>query len=467
MRVDGRRRNTNLIESRARATNASMSRGSGFRSDSPVTVTLTVPRALVIGSRVRRLFLPEHQLGEQAALLPLLRGFRRRRRLPSRRYLPVHHVQQVPQHYRENERPDDGARQQRDGAHLLRRRPNLPHPVEGRAVEQSLGGLAYVRGADHRRVDGSLRGGLCGDVPGGPHDALDPPRRLRRRRPSLGLRRHQQLRQRGADHHERPHGETERRREHPPEPERRAQQGKPVTQHELLRPSQALLARLTLEQVHWRAQRVVQNLDDAQVRDRYREQRVPGDAQHPPPVDEQDVPPALVRARDRSPRLRQVHALEPGDVSRVDVPRVSHHRDPRHDLAAELPELHGHEEQRGDDVDVVQLDEREEERAAEVEDLRRRAGDADERDTGKKVADGHPHRLLDYVAGPQLVADDDGRGDRGRDERRHLRGLLLDDLGAVRGGIRRPLRGKIGRRVGRSREDDSRSYTSTRAPAAR
>ena len=39
-----------------------------------------------------------------------------------------------------------------------------------------------------------------------------------------------------------------------------------MTQHELLRPSQALLARFTLEQVHWHAQRVVQNLDDAQVR---------------------------------------------------------------------------------------------------------------------------------------------------------------------------------------------------------
>ena len=64
--------------------------------------------------------------------------------------------------------------------------PTLPHPVEGRAVEESPGGFAYVRGADHRRIDGSLRGRLGGDVPGGPHDALDPPRRLLRRRPRLG-----------------------------------------------------------------------------------------------------------------------------------------------------------------------------------------------------------------------------------------------------------------------------------------
>jgi hypothetical protein len=75
-------------------------------------------------------------------------------------------------------------------------------------------------------------------------------------------------------------------------------------------------------------------------------------------------------------------------------------RDPRHDLAAELPKLHRHEEQRGDDFDIVQLDECEKECTAEVEDLSRRAGDADERDGGKKVTGGHPDRLLDYVAGP-------------------------------------------------------------------
>ena len=106
-----------------------------------------------------------------------------------------------------------------------------------------------------------------------------------------------------------------------------------------------------LEQEHGNAERVVARLDQSQVRYRDGQERVPRDGREASRVDEQDVLPGSERALDRGPGVSRVRARSRGDVPAVHVPRVSERRSAHRSLRRRLGELHGDQEERGDQLD--------------------------------------------------------------------------------------------------------------------
>ena len=223
---------------------------------------------------------------------------------------------------------------------------------------------------------------------------------------------HQQPRERRHDRRERADDDPDREAHGSAQTDRRAQEQQAVAQHELLRSFQALRARLSLEEEDGDAERVVEEFDDAEVGDGDGDDGVPRDGEESSGVDEEDEAPRGVRLAHGVPRAEGVETVESRGVAGVDVSGVAEVGDLGEILAAEFPKLHAEEEDRGDDLDVVDVEDGEDERAAEVEGLRGGAGDADEHGRREKVAGGHADHLRHQV--PRAEFFGGGQTRRGR-----------------------------------------------------